>query len=753
MRTVLRLGPQTADGTPLFAGAMTFHAGDTGPNVFVETQDDQGRPLDLSDYYESVTAHYGRKGFAETSKPASFETAPAADGSGDVPGVLIPPPPTDVATPAGTTVRVLLRFRTSDGETHSAPEELLWMVRGFAPGIPVPLSGVSGAGTPGRIAIWNGDASIGNAEPGVDFMLPTDDLDATRLVGTGPIDITGNAETATVAGGLESGGGALVWNEAEGRWEATGALRLPGAVEAASFAGDGAGLTNLNGSNVTSGTLPDARLSSNIPRLDATNQFTGMFRIHQPSFSAETMMVYSSPDVLPDSDGPGTMIMGVNSDGSDESWRLWSKGFIVVDEHGNNLVNVYRDLTTAYIEITRANQTDQILRAKAKTDTVLPFVLLANGTATYGPGGSGATDVTFGRTGSREVGSNGNIRAALTICGDSLTGHRFGTAIPGKTTIASFVGSSNGITVVDTVTDTTNKIARITGLHYTTAEEPTALITGTSTSTQNVVQIGGGSSVTNAATQIGFFTAPNTSTTIGTERIRINGDGNVGIGTISPSTPLEVNGTVKATQFTGSGAGLTSIPAANLTGTLPDAVLSANVARLASANTFTAAQVINASLTVTNPVGAIKVGNSAADLTGRFGRVVVGAYDLSQPEALAINLTTASASNTLQLGGGSSLTQAATLIQFFTAPSTNTTTGTERMRITGSGTVAIGTSTPSASAALDIASTSQGLLIPRMTTAQKTAIGSPAEGLMVYDLTLHKLCIYTGSAWESLASA
>jgi hypothetical protein len=46
--------------------------------------------------------------------------------------------------------------------------------------------------------------------------------------------------------------------------------------------------------------------------------------------------------------------------------------------------------------------------------------------------------------------------------------------------------------------------------------------------------------------------------------------------------------------------------------------------------------------------------------------------------------------------------------------------------------VGIGTTTPNASAALDVTSTSQGLLPPRMTKIQLEAIDSPTEGLMVY---------------------
>ncbi|UUC46659.1 hypothetical protein [Flavobacterium cerinum] len=47
--------------------------------------------------------------------------------------------------------------------------------------------------------------------------------------------------------------------------------------------------------------------------------------------------------------------------------------------------------------------------------------------------------------------------------------------------------------------------------------------------------------------------------------------------------------------------------------------------------------------------------------------------------------------------------------------------------------VGIGTTTPNASSLLDLTSTSKGLLTPRMTTAQRTAITTPANGLLVYD--------------------
>ncbi len=56
-----------------------------------------------------------------------------------------------------------------------------------------------------------------------------------------------------------------------------------------------------------------------------------------------------------------------------------------------------------------------------------------------------------------------------------------------------------------------------------------------------------------------------------------------------------------------------------------------------------------------------------------------------------------------------------------------------------------------ASAKVQIDSTTKGFLPPRMTTAQKTAITTPAAGLVVYDTTLNKLCVYT-TAWEVITS-
>jgi hypothetical protein len=68
--------------------------------------------------------------------------------------------------------------------------------------------------------------------------------------------------------------------------------------------------------------------------------------------------------------------------------------------------------------------------------------------------------------------------------------------------------------------------------------------------------------------------------------------------------------------------------------------------------------------------------------------------------------------------------------------------------------VGIGTVTPEASSVLDVYSTTQGMLFPRLTTAQKTAIATPANGLMVYDTDLNAICYYktTDASWNTLTA-
>ena len=64
--------------------------------------------------------------------------------------------------------------------------------------------------------------------------------------------------------------------------------------------------------------------------------------------------------------------------------------------------------------------------------------------------------------------------------------------------------------------------------------------------------------------------------------------------------------------------------------------------------------------------------------------------------------------------------------------------------------VGVNTITPNASSLLDLTSTDKGLLIPRMTTVQRTAIATPATSLMIFNLTTNQYEYYDGLAWRCL---
>ena len=76
--------------------------------------------------------------------------------------------------------------------------------------------------------------------------------------------------------------------------------------------------------------------------------------------------------------------------------------------------------------------------------------------------------------------------------------------------------------------------------------------------------------------------------------------------------------------------------------------------------------------------------------------------------------------------------------------------GTTTYNTTGN--VGIGTSSPNASAILDITSTTKGITFPRMTSTQRNAISSPTNGLQVFDITTNSIWYYDGTSWVNSVS-
>lgn len=110
----------------------------------------------------------------------------------------------------------------------------------------------------------------------------------------------------------------------------------------------------------------------------------------------------------------------------------------------------------------------------------------------------------------------------------------------------------------------------------------------------------------------------------------------------------------------------------------------------------------------------------------------------------AQNFITGAASGYLQLGN--------IVLQGTTGLYNTASTNVRLTPLTTGVVVQANGATGAASAILQANSTTQGFLPPRMTTTEKNAIATPAQGLIVFDTTLVKLCVYNGSAWETITS-
>ncbi len=79
-------------------------------------------------------------------------------------------------------------------------------------------------------------------------------------------------------------------------------------------------------------------------------------------------------------------------------------------------------------------------------------------------------------------------------------------------------------------------------------------------------------------------------------------------------------------------------------------------------------------------------------------------------------------------------------------------TSAQTNKFPSSGAAGIGTTTPNSSSLLEIKSTNKGLLIPRMTQAQRNAIHTPAKALLIYQTdNTAGFYFYNGSSWKPVS--
>jgi hypothetical protein len=135
------------------------------------------------------------------------------------------------------------------------------------------------------------------------------------------------------------------------------------------------------------------------------------------------------------------------------------------------------------------------------------------------------------------------------------------------------------------------------------------------------------------------------------------------------------------------------------------------------------------------------IGRQAATLSATINNsILIGANNLNQ--------YTGTITDVLSFG------VASTNVSFVSYPifGTGIKDASPSFRIGGNNDLAL-SALPSvtASAILDLTSTTKGFLPPRMTTTQINAIATPAEGLMAYNTTISHLCVYQAGAWAKLS--
>jgi hypothetical protein len=137
---------------------------------------------------------------------------------------------------------------------------------------------------------------------------------------------------------------------------------------------------------------------------------------------------------------------------------------------------------------------------------------------------------------------------------------------------------------------------------------------------------------------LAFSTA--TTSSVMTERIRIDSSGNVGIGTASPASKLDIISSSLTSQF--------------------------------------------------------KLSNTTADTTTKYGAIVGRHYTNSEEPVTGMLITSNSSvtGGSVSIGGGISAANAVNNIILYTAANNTTLTGTERMRVASNGNVGIGTTIP-----------------------------------------------------------
>ena len=253
-------------------------------------------------------------------------------------------------------------------------------------------------------------------------------------------------------------------------------------------------------------------------------------------------------------------------------------------------------------------------------------------------------------------------------------------------------------------------------------------------------------------TSLRFETTPVGSTTRA-ERLRVTGSGDVGIGTTVPGSKLDVRGatTIVSTSATALvvGANGTTNPVLKVDAATGSVATGIGITGAAAAGRAALAVISSGTdegLSVdAKGAGTIRLGATSTGAVEFSRNAVPTSSDgaaLGTSSLMWSDLFLASGAVINFNNGDVTATHAANALAFAGASS----------GYTFDAGVGIGTTSVAASALLDMVSTAQGFLPPRMTEAQRDGIGTPATGLVVFNTTAAQLQFYDGDSWEAVGA-
>lgn len=377
----------------------------------------------------------------------------------------------------------------------------------------------------------------------------------------------------------------------------------------------------------------------------------------------------------------------------------------------------------------------------SSTSAMTSSALLTQYGVVYG-GGAGASPVATA------AGTTGQILTATT--GGAPT---WSSTYAGTVTSVSFTGG-----LITVATSTTTPALTVAGTSGGIVYFSSASTWATSAAlAANALVVGGGAGVapSTVTTGTGVVTALGVNTgSAGAFVVNGGALGTPSSGTVTNLTgtaSININGTVGAT--TANTGSFTSL-AYTTTLTGGSGVIAIGTSQLykdASGN-FGINTASPATKLDTNGLGVIRGSSGRFGAwfdsinSGPFGTAIYSTFDLGSTQGAFRSYAQFSGS-----GAGVLNFDVATTGGSYGANPTGLTYST-LMTLNSVGNLGIGTSSPNASAIVDAQSTTKGVRFPNMTTTQKNAISSPAAGLVVFDTTLAKLCVYSGAAWQTITS-